>query len=142
MKNLPFILAILVACTACNPFRGTTSKSGITEKYWKLISVGGAAVQPPAEGAREAHIILKKADSRVTGSGGCNLINGTYELKGRSRIAFSQMLSTKMACPGMDTETRFLQALAETDRYVIIGETLTLYDDGKVVAVLQAVYLR
>lgn len=59
-------------------------------------------------------------DGRVTGSGGCNRIVGQARIEGAA-ISFSQMASTRMACPQavMDQEQKFLTALGEARRWRI-----------------------
>jgi heat shock protein HslJ len=63
-------------------------------------------------------------------------MGGTCEADG-SRIRFSQLFSTKMACVEQDRmrqETRFLSALKSVDRYAISGDTLALSAGNSVVA--------
>jgi heat shock protein HslJ len=99
---------------------------------WKLTDLGGAAV---ASGVHQPHFILTSKTHHVTGSGGCNRVMGSYEVKD-DRLTFSQMVSTMMACPqGMDTEKAYLDALRKVQKYTIEGQDLTLMDgDGQVVA--------
>ena len=100
--------------------------SDIVEKYWKLIELNGQEVKASENQAREPHFILKLDNSRITGSGGCNLFNGTYMIESGNRIKFSQVISTMMACPDMGIETQFLRALNGVDNYTINGDTLSL----------------
>jgi heat shock protein HslJ len=83
-------------------------------------------VTVPAQ-QHEPWIVLEPGSKRVSGSGGCNRISGTYET-GAGTLRFSPMISTKMACPSMDTETAFLRALNGTRRYRIEGRILELMD--------------
>ncbi|GHU04519.1 hypothetical protein FACS1894158_04990 [Betaproteobacteria bacterium] len=80
------------------------------------------------------------AEGRVSGSGGCNRISGAYQLTG-GQIAFSQVVSTKMACIGdvAATEDAFFKALAQVASWEITGQTLSLRDaGGKLVLELEA----
>ena len=55
---------------------------------------------------------------------------GSYTLGG-SKITFSQMAGTMMACPqGMDLERAFYAALARGATWRIDGEKLGLFDAG------------
>jgi copper homeostasis protein (lipoprotein) len=104
---------------------------------WKLTYLG----EVPAEhfaGQREAHIVLHE-DNRVSGSDGCNLLNGGYTRDG-DRLAFSRLATTMMACPqGAEQERGFHQALASTVRYRIVSEYLELLDGtGAVLVRLEA----
>ena len=69
-------------------------------------------------------IYLKK--ERVHGNAGCNTINGKVKVDG-SNIAFSEIITTEMACPG-DLEQRFLTALQNVDNYKIEKLRLFLYE--------------
>jgi len=115
----------------------------LIETYWKLTEIMGKPVSGPAEGKREAHVILKKEKNRVQGQGGCNAFSGTYELTEPGRISFSPMASTKMACPNLDQETAFMSVLQKADGYIIKGDTLHLIKARMApLAKFQAVYLR
>jgi heat shock protein HslJ len=84
-------------------------------------------------------IALNPGDHRVSGSGGCNHITGTYQLD-RQSLRFSQMASTMMACAsGMDQERSYLQALEMVRTWKIKGQHLELYgEDGKLIARFEA----
>jgi heat shock protein HslJ len=63
-------------------------------------------------------------------------MGGRYQLDG-DRIAFSEMISTKMACiedDRMRQEARFVGALERADRYAISGDTLSLSAGDQVIA--------
>ena len=63
------------------------------------------------------------ADGKVSGSGGCNRIAGSYTLAGET-IAFGQMVSTMMACaPAVgEQEQRFMRVLGQAKRWRITPE--------------------
>lgn len=99
----------------------------IVEKYWKLIEIRGQKVTAENFAAKEPHLILKSADNRVTGNGGCNSFFGTYELQGNiNRISFSKIGSTKMACMKPTVENEFLNVLETVDNYTVKNDTLQL----------------
>jgi len=104
----------------------TTSGNIITEKYWKLIQLKGEAITPNENQIKEPGFILAEKDNRITGNGGCNAFFGTYSLSAGNKISFSDIGSTKMACPDMDTESLFLQVLSEADNFSLSGDTLWL----------------
>lgn len=116
--------------------------ASLTETYWKLAQIGG---QPAALGAggRELHLVLTASGDRVRGFSGCNTFTGAYERRDR-QLRFGQLASTGMAClDGMELERRFLDALAETARYTVSGDRLTLFDSKeRPVLAFDAVYLR
>lgn len=115
------------------PATGKEAAATLEHTYWKLIELQGEAIATQPNQA-EPHLILTPQDNRVTGSGGCNRFFGTYETRGAT-IRFSQLGSTRMACPvGMDEETAFFQALESSDSYVITGDTLALYGGSRQLA--------
>ena len=139
-------LALVMACS-----RRPTSDAGagsespsmnanatqLQTTYWKLTALGTTPVNV-ADSPREPHIVLAN-DSKVSGSGGCNRMFGSYELSGDA-IIFSGVASTKMACQdGMDIESAFLPSLQRVAKYRIIGQQLELLDGaGAVVAKFDA----
>lgn len=120
----------------------TLADSPLRNTYWKLVRLEGAPV-PVAEGQTEPHLILASDELRVSGSGGCNRVMGSFELDG-DRIRFNQVASTMMACAdGMDIEQRFLKSLESVERLRISGSHLDVLDaGGAVVARFEAVTLR
>jgi len=120
----------------------TASTATLENTYWKLMRLGGAAVTV-ADGQREPHFILQPEQKRVAGSGGCNRMMGSYTLGG-SKLTFSQMAGTMMACPeGMDVERAFHAALGKVATWRIDGETLELFDAGGVsVAEFESRYMK
>lgn len=127
--RLPPALLLLAACA-------TTGGAGLENTYWKLVGLEGTPLAPTQ---REAHIILRPAERRVSGSGGCNGIGGGYKLDG-DRLSFGQMIRTMMACPtGMDIESAFLAALGKTRGAKVSGQELTLLDaEGRPLARFEA----
>jgi putative lipoprotein len=127
------------------PLPRMPSVAPLENTYWKLTQLGGSGgslIMPVAQ-QREAHFILHPANRSVTGSGGCNRLSGSYELKG-DRISFRKVASTMMACvDGMDMEPRFLRALGRVNQWKIAGPQLELSDaGGTMLARFEAVYLR
>jgi heat shock protein HslJ len=98
-----------------------TSGGSITEIRWKLIELTGkSATEYPAQN-KEPYLLFK-TDGTVEGTGGCNGTSGTYQVMGGGKIKFSQMISTKMACPDMTMEY--------ADTYSSDGNTLILGKEG------------
>jgi heat shock protein HslJ len=122
--------------------RVAATTGSLKETYWKLTHLGGDPVTVVAN-QKEPNIILHTADNRITGSGGCNSISGTYDLNG-DNLKFGQTISTMMACVnGMATEQSMLKALLQARRYKITGQQLNLLDEaGKTLARFEAVALR
>jgi heat shock protein HslJ len=117
---------------------GGAASATLENTSWRLTSLGNTSVSAPSP-QREAYFILDPANHRVSGSGGCNRLMGSYELNGEL-LKFGQMAGTMMACPeGMDTEQVFLKSLAQVTRWKITGLSLEFFDSGgKVLAEFKA----
>jgi putative lipoprotein len=97
---------------------------------WRVTRLGDKDVVAN-QNQRAPYIVLQSSEHRVSGSGGCNRINGTYTLE-KQTIRFGPIASTMMACPkGMDTEKDFMQALDAVRKWKIQGDELEFYgEDG------------
>lgn len=107
------------------------------EGEWTIVSVGSVSV----EGMENVPFLaFNVAEQRVHGNAGCNIINGGFsQEEGQpASLKFSQMISTMMACPDMDTERKVLEALDKV-RGFSAGENggMNLLDEkGEAVIVL------
>jgi heat shock protein HslJ len=111
------------------PAAGRDSAAPLENTNWKLTRLGTAAVTV-ASPQSEPHLTLHSESHRVSGSGGCNRLMGSYRLNG-DELTFSQMASTMMACPeGMDTEKAFLKAIEEVKTWKVAQRKLELFDAG------------
>ncbi|MFZ2030600.1 MAG: META domain-containing protein [Vitreimonas sp.] len=114
MRNVAFAFSLLLAACASGP-QGVSAghQAADVTGAWKLASVAGAAV---LSGTNPT--LTLTADGHANGNGGCNGFGGSYTRAGDT-LAFSQMISTMMACtrPGltyeqvMGQEHHFLSAL-------------------------------
>lgn len=110
--------------TAANASEAPPSLENI---QWELVRLGDTPVHA-ASPQQAPHFVLNSDSRRVSGSGGCNRITGSYNLHG-DRITFSRMATTMMAClTGMDTEKTFLDMLKQVNRFKITGQKLELLD--------------
>ena len=65
-------------------------------------------------------------------------MGGSYTLSGNNQIAFSQMMSTKMACGDMMLESDFHKVLEITTSYQSNENELRLLDaNGNVIALFE-----
>ena len=112
------------------------SSNDITGKRWKLIEINGEVVTPSTETVNgvtinhaAAFIMLLNEGNRISASGGCNTISGTFELQPEvMRIRFSQMIMTQMACINQNYDMELAKVLESVDNYSISpdGKTLSL----------------
>jgi heat shock protein HslJ len=74
-------------------------------------------------------------DGKISGHGGCNRFFGSYEIENNSKLSFSPIGSTKMACaqPVMQKEFEFFKVLENTTFMNLNGLQLSLLGkDGQV----------
>jgi heat shock protein HslJ len=112
----------------------------LENSYWKLAQFNGATA---VVAERQPHFILHPESGRVTGSGGCNSITGSYKLDG-DRLSFGPFAGTMMSChEGMEAERNFLAALQKGGRARIAGQRLELLNGGgQIVARFDVVYIK
>jgi len=113
----------LMASSAGMSSGGSSSLVGAN---WKLTNLNGEDVQAPIRVTANFG-----ADGSLSGSGGCNTYNASYETDGNS-IFIGPAMSTMMACDEaiMAVEDAYMAALASAATYQIDGDALTLTDAG------------
>lgn len=98
---------------------------------WQLASFSASAIEMPV--IADSLITLEfGANGEASGSSGCNSYGGAYEVQDDT-LLFSAIASTLMACVDedmMQQESDYLAALQVADRFVIAGDTLTLWYDS------------
>ena len=101
--------------------------AALQDMYWKLTRLEG---QPVAvlEHQREPHLVFHTEGRRLAGSGGCNRLQGSYELDG-DRLVLGRIGTTKMMCPeAIQQEQAFLAALERVAAHRLAGQHLELLD--------------
>lgn len=133
------LLSCLLLAGACQPQRATTSApaSGTSAAatpavplrgtHWELRLLSGQPLAPTP--AQTVYVQLKATEPQAEGQAGCNRFRGTFELPTEGQLRFGALLSTRMACPDLPTETRFMAALTATRSYHISGDTLYLHGE-------------
>jgi heat shock protein HslJ len=108
-------LSILVIVAACDPTGSgqnttpePTTAVDLAGTSWTMVSVGGT---PVVEGSGAA--MTFDASGTVSGSTGCNSVNGSYSVDGAA-LTFGPLATTRMACEAglMAQEAAVLEALA------------------------------
>ena len=86
---------------------------------WKLIEIIGQEYTNSNDPQKMVYFILDNEGNTIHGNGGCNIFNGSYELKNTTGIKFEKMISTMRACPDMEVEVKLLDILNRVDNYTI-----------------------
>jgi heat shock protein HslJ len=130
MKALiKYAVFCLVLASCASAKKGTGRLAG----HWELT------VFPTADktfeevfGQRRPELQFEVAQKRVTGSTGCNRLSGSYSATGDQLQFGSNIITTKMACPGYE-ESVFLDAFNKVNRYEVADGRLRLLHDSTVI---------
>jgi len=134
-KQMRIFVGFLIVCTAiffaalvigCSNKEVGNEVDVRLHDIWALGSINGEQFVKDEQTGNHPVIEIYLKEERVHGNAGCNIINGKAEVDG-NKIAFSNIISTEMACPG-DVEQRFLTALQSVDNYKIEKLRLYLYE--------------
>ncbi len=128
-KVLTVCLAIagivyLAACSNTNKTGGTNNEADLY-KTWRLVEVNGETID--TTGLRTPlEFTFEKADSQFSGSAGCNRIFGKFSITAPDNISFPGLAATRMACPDMSVESKFLDASNKVNKWAIRQGMLVL----------------
>ncbi|MBU1359028.1 MAG: META domain-containing protein [Gammaproteobacteria bacterium] len=131
-------LAATLTLTGCGT--GIALDEPIEGPMWQLEQLGGVLIEPSNDPRQNAQIRFD-SNGRVSGTGGCNLLTGTFERNGSS-LKLGQLGATRRACtnPAAEiNETQFFAALKETSSYRLQqgASRLALLDSaGRTIATL------
>jgi len=105
----------------------------LQETVWRLSSIKGVAAQEAVLG-QAAHIRLRKG-GRLTGTTGCNRLQGTWQLSD-NKLSLSRMSSTRAYCRDAmaQQERALMEVLRESKQYRQVGHQLELLQGDQVLA--------
>lgn len=98
---------------------------------WKLESIADGDAKALFTD-REPTISFDLAESRLGGNAGCNRYNATYKIEGTT-ITVGPVMSTRMACPNMEGESKFTQIITGASTLEASMNKITFSKDGKAV---------
>ena len=119
--------ALLAACGSRSPAPAEDSSGALegplVEQRWNLLLVGtDERLSMPS-----TPFFRIGRDGKVSGSDGCNQFTGTVSLGESQRIEFSELASTRMACPNMEDAKRVTDMLDTAYRYLIDHDRLVFF---------------
>lgn len=132
--KLQLITLVFAAITlySCGPTKtndtmeNNATTNTITSSRWVLETLDGKKVNPFQNG-NEIGFTLNAEENRINGYSGCNNFFGTYKLEEGSRIKFSGLGATEMACMDVAVnESEFFKVFNLADNYRITGDRLEL----------------
>lgn len=126
------ILMLAGALGACSSSRNSSADMEKLGGEWVLtVFPSGTKTLAEIFTARVPELNIEVPGRRITGNTGCNRMFGSFTVNG-SEIRFSNMGSTKMACPGYD-EGVYVNALNRVNRFGISNDQLSFYQDAALV---------
>ncbi len=81
---------------------------------WVLESINDKKLNASDFAKGLPRLEFNTTENRLTGHGGCNNFNGTIEVQGR-KIKTGRFMSTRMACPNLDTEIQLLSSITSRE---------------------------
>ncbi|MDR1090227.1 MAG: META domain-containing protein [Prevotella sp.] len=115
-------------------FEKETEKPALTTEAltgkWNLASIAGGDLDTLF--ATRIPTMEITADGNVAGNAGCNNYRSTYTLDSNT-VTFGPVISTKMACPGLQGEQLFASFLTTPLQAALDGDKLTFSKEGDVV---------
>ena len=121
---MKYFVSLFIAIIASNCTPRLSPDAGWGNQRWVVVEMKGVPVQQSGS-RKDAFLRFEVAEKRFSGNGGCNQINGNYNLD-KNDIHFTEVISTKMSCNDIEFENAFLNTLNTVDRYVIEGNDLLL----------------
>ncbi|RIX76567.1 META domain-containing protein [Acidovorax cavernicola] len=132
---LPAVVTAALLLAGCGS--GISLDEPIEGPVWRLVQLGDEPVAPGGD----AQLQFDRNSGRVSGSGGCNRVTGSFTRAGVS-LKLGQMAATRMACADPvrgANEAQFLAALQNTTSYRLAPGRLALLDaSGRTVALLSS----
>ncbi|MCM4166532.1 hypothetical protein KCTC52924_03468 [Arenibacter antarcticus] len=135
-KLIPILLLTIsaISCTTQKKLATeTASKSemeiqaSLTDTQWILTELEGEKVDVDQGENKNINFLLNSKDNTFSGFFGCNTGFGSFILEDGNRIRFTNMGTTRMACPDMTIEeSQVLEAFHLADNFTLNGNTLSL----------------
>ncbi|WP_416139490.1 META domain-containing protein [Halomonas sp. HK25] len=129
VARLGLVMAAAALLAACGgrpdapPEREVSLSGPVVEQRWNLLLVGtDERLSLPEPAWFRIH-----ENGRVSGSDGCNEMNGRVRLGESHRIEFSEIATTRRACPQGEDAARVTGMLETAYRYLIDHDRLVFF---------------
>lgn len=93
------------------------------DQRWNLLLVG---TDERLEMPERPHFVIDR-DGRVSGSDGCNRLTGQVAFGENNRVEFSDLATTRRACPRAEDAARVTDMLETAYRYLIDHDRLVFF---------------
>ena len=100
-----------------------TINHAIINKQWQAIEIMGDKLDESFEGSI---LLFLNENGEIKANGDCNFITGTYQVKGKNQIIFSNIVMTKRGCDQDRYDGQLYKALNMTRQFIIEDGELML----------------
>lgn len=128
-------LTILLMMSSCKTHKALLSSFQELEGEWTLVELAGEVCDTTEY---KAYLVFDTAQKRFSGNAGCNRMSGllTVDVANPGTIQFGRAMTTRMACPALETEQRFLSAMQDVVSVERVAgdqsvERIAFYDKDK-----------
>lgn len=124
MKKYLFLcLAVvgIITFASCKTQKAVVATFSDLNGEWKVVELNGKKL----DADNRQLLVIDTARKHLSGNAGCNRMTGNIEYNDSQKniIKFLQVATTRMACPDMEGEQEFLQALNKAVRFQAEGTT-------------------
>jgi heat shock protein HslJ len=132
---LLFLIAF-IAGTGCKKDSYPVRQETLTGTSWMLAYIQETATNEvtfyPETEPRKISVTFHGFSNVISFKGICNTGEGTYLFSSQSgEVAVNDLASTKVACENAEWETYTIQSLNNAYRYMIDGDNLLIYSNGR-----------
>ena len=127
--RLTLVLVVIFGLSNCYGDE-TVRGHGAADKEWRLVELTGAAYDGPAT-------LTFPEMGKIGGRAPCNRYTATMDAP-YPWFDAGPIAATRMACPNLEAETRFFEALEAATLSEVMGNTLILSDDNGVLLVFKS----
>ena len=92
---------------------------------WVLEKLNGKTVSQADFGKEIPNLEINSTNNNFLGYAGCNRMSGTIFFE-NGLLRFTNIITTRMVCPGVNKESEFLKALQSASTYIIENRLLIL----------------
>ncbi|MBO2010651.1 META domain-containing protein [Hymenobacter negativus] len=129
-RLLPLAFLSAFALASCEKEEVTApTEVPLLATHWMLARVDSFPVEVSSYSeTTKSYLELLDLGKCTVGLGPCNNFSGRFSLGSNGHLSISPQISTRVACPVQELETRYLDNLALTTRYEISSGELRLFD--------------
>lgn len=120
MNKLIQITVVIILFSACSVLKKSDKPEKLENSNWVLVNIGNE--KPVSE---NPITLLFQTENKFSGKAACNRYFGEF-MQNQNSISFKNVGSTKMACPNLNTESKYFSILNSVESFEIKKSQLHL----------------